>query len=91
MDWIGSMIRTSMIEEIGLLSNFLELLDDTLRSVRSFEVGIESTTSLDLLAQSFERTKAEGDKFERVSLCVSWGRRWATGSDESRSSRCHSG
>ena len=71
LDWIGNMIRNNVIEEVGFLSDLLDdgkLLDDTLRRVRSFEVKIQNSTSMDHLARSFERTKAEGDKLERVSL-----------------------
>ena len=75
LDWIGSMIRNNVIEEIKFSPDFLEfpeLLDDTLRSVRSFEVHIGNRTSWDLVARSFERTKAEGDKLERLSVDVHW-------------------
>ena len=74
LDWIGSMIRNNAIEEINFVPNLLDdatLLDDTLRSVRSFDVEIECSTSLDHLARSFERTRAEGDKLERLSVSVS--------------------
>ena len=73
LDWIGSMIRNNVIEKIEFLPHLLghaTLLDDTLRSVRSFQVDIENRTSWDLLAMSFERTKAEGDKLERLGVYV---------------------
>ena len=76
LDLIGSMIRKKVIEEISIDSRLLchtKLLDDTLRSVRSLVVtlsGVASTTALDVLARSLERTKAEGDKLERLSVDV---------------------
>ena len=73
LDRIGSMILKNVIEQIDFPPDFLEfpeLLDDMLRSVRSFEVHIRNRTSWDLLARSFERTKAEGDKLERLSVRV---------------------
>ena len=76
LDLIGSMIRKKVIEEISIDSRLLchtKLLDDTLRSVRSLVVTLSvvaSTTALDALARSFERTKAEGDKLERLSVGV---------------------
>ena len=71
MDWIGNMIRNNVIEEVEFRDKLLDddtLLDDTLRSVRSFHVEIARSTSLRHLARSFERTKAEGDKLERLSV-----------------------
>ena len=74
MDWIGNTIRNNAIEEVEFFYNLLDddtLLDDTLRSVRSFHVEIDScSTSLHQLVGSFERTKAEGDKLERLSVRV---------------------
>ena len=72
-DWLGSMIRNNVIEEVDFLGHLLnhpKMLDDTLRRVRSFKVDIESRTSCDRLAMSLERTKAEGDKLEGVSVFV---------------------
>ena len=80
LDLIRNMIRNkvSVIEEINFDLDFLdnaELLDDTLRRVRSFKVrfvsGRVDETEFDLLARSFERTKAEGGNLERVSIVVS--------------------
>ena len=75
LNWISSMVRNedNLLEEINFPPTLLdqaELLDETLRSVRSFEVDIESMTGWDLLVMSFERTKAEGDKLERLSVSV---------------------
>ena len=70
VDWISSMIRNNAIEEVEFPTGDAKLLDDALRRVRSFEVCIGSSTSLDHLARSFERTRAEGDKLECVSVRV---------------------
>ena len=60
------------IEEVifcSLLLNHTELLDNTLRSVRSFNAdGLYGTGQVGALAGSFERTKAEGDKLARVRV-----------------------
>ena len=73
VDWTSSMIRNNAIEEVEFPTSLLgdaKLLDDALRRVRSFEVEIASSTSLDHLARSFERTRAEGDKLECVSVRI---------------------
>ena len=71
---LGSMIRNKDygIEEVifdnGMLKyGCAEVLDDTLRNVRSFDViyVFQDAEAL-LLAASFERTKAEGDQLVRV-------------------------
>ena len=76
---LGNMIRSKDygIEEVifdnGMLKyGCAEVLDDTLRNVRSFCINhISKDAEALLLAASFERTKADGDKLARVRLCVS--------------------
>ena len=80
LDLTRSMIRNKdcVIEEIDFHPNLLanaELLDETLRNVRSFKLKFEHVTHADrtafvLLARSFKRTKADGNKLERVSVIV---------------------
>ena len=77
VDLIGSMIRKNAMEEIyfdPLLLCHTKLLNDTLRSVRSFLLRFSlcaTPNALDVLTKSLERTKAkEGDKLERVSVNV---------------------
>ena len=55
---------------IPWLLKHTELLDDTLRRVRSFEVELDSQEDVDLLARSFERTKADGDNLVRLELAI---------------------
>ena len=74
LNWMSSMIRNenNLIEEINFLPTLLYqagLLDETLRSVRSFEVDLERMIPRwYFLVMSLERTKAEGDKLERLSV-----------------------
>ena len=63
---IENMIRNKEygIEEVRFAAWLLrheELLDDTLRRVRSFRCELASEEDVDLLAGSFERTKADAD------------------------------
>ena len=74
LDLTRNMIRNKdyVIEEIEFhphLPYDAKLLDDALRTVRSFK-AILNEAEFGLLARSFERTKAEGDKLERVSIAV---------------------
>ena len=83
LDLIGSMIRKNVIAEICFDLRLLchtKLLDDTLRSVRSFQVRFShcpaitlppaTAAAMDNLARSFERTKADGDKLQSLSVHV---------------------
>ena len=72
---IESMIRNKDygIEEVKFDSSLLnlehaELLDDTLRLVRSFCVCYKSEDDVDRLAESFERTKTHGDDLVRLTV-----------------------
>ena len=70
---VGRMIRNkdNEIEDFKVSSFLLyheELLDDALRSVRSFRVRLIFPVEISLLAASLERTKADGDKLTRLSL-----------------------
>ena len=84
LDLIGSMIRKNVIAEICFDLRLLchtKVLDDTLRSVRSFQVRFShcpaitlppaTAAAMDNLARSFERTKADGDKLQSLSVHVS--------------------
>ena len=76
LDFTSNMIRNkdNVIEEINFHPDLLcnaKLLDDTLMRVRSFEVEFADMTTFDFLARSLERTKAEGDNLECVSIVVS--------------------
>ena len=78
-----SLIRNKdcAIEEVKLetwLLEYEELLDDTLRRVRSFQVKVVSEEDVDDLAASFERTKADGDNLVRLRLQNSRSRRFRT-------------
>ena len=73
MKHLRSLMRNkdNEIEEVRFSASLLsygELLDDTLRSVRSFQVDYFGEGEVGLMARSLERTKAEGDKLVRVSL-----------------------
>lgn len=72
--YLKQMIRNKHygIEEVdfclGLLEH-TELLDDLLRNVRSFHVNyLWTENDAGILARSFERTKAEGDKLARLTF-----------------------
>ena len=63
------------IEEVKCYSALLkhaELLDDTLRRVRSFHVDIPNEDDVYRLAGSFERTKAHGDNLVRLRVDNHW-------------------
>ena len=69
---VESMIRNKDygIEEVRFVYAFLkhaELLDDTLRRVRSFRVKLAYVRSCSL-AESFQRTKAHGDNLVRLTV-----------------------
>ena len=77
---IRSLIRKKDygIEEVKFragLPKHAELLDDMLRRVRSFEVELENEADLDDLAESLERTKADGDNLVRLRLQNIYARR----------------
>ena len=65
--------KDSAIEEVKFLPWLLkhaDLLDDTLKRVRSFHAEKIVSGDVDLLARSFERTKADGDNLVRLSLDI---------------------
>ena len=78
---IESMIRNKEcgIEEVRFEPWLLwqeELFDDTLRRVRSFRCELASEEDVDLLAGSFERTKADADHLVRLRFDDSWATRF---------------